>query len=611
MTAIDWTIVGAYFLVSFGIALWYYRRAGRSTDEFFLSGRALPWWVAGTSMVATTFAADTPLAVAELVAKNGVAGNWFWWNLMFGGVLTVFFFARLWRRADILTEVEFCDIRYSGRSADFLRGFKAVYLGLFFNCLIIGWVNIAMTKILEGLFPPETVFDAFPFLSSILSNSGQLYLGGVALMMGFVAVYATMSGLWGVAVTDFFQFILAIGGTVALAFIAVNTAEVGGIDGLRSQLSDWRFRMFPEVDRVFPAYWTQSSAPDDGSGASLLHMTFLGMFAYIGVAWWSVLYPGAEPGGGGYIVQRMMSAKDERHSFLATLWFTVAHYALRPWPWVVVGLVALVMFDLPPDEAGQGYVRVMVEVLPSGLLGLLVASFLAAYMSTITTQLNWGASYLLNDLYRPYIQPDAEEEHYVLVSRILTVVTMLAAMAVTATWNRISAVWELLFNMTAGVGLVLILRWYWWRINAWSELTAFITPMVLAPVVTEVFGVRFPYSLYPIVGVTTLAWLLVTFLTRPTSRETLHRFYRRVHPGGWLWEPIDRELPDVEGDSGHAQLFVNWIAGCLLVLTMLMGTGKLIFFEFSSALLNLVVSAALAVYIYNNLQEMGWKTVTK
>jgi len=612
MSTIDWAVVAAYFVLSFGIALWYYKRAGQDTEEFFLSGRSLPWWVAGTSMVATTFAADTPLVVAELVAKNGVAGNWLWWNLMFGSVLTVFFFARLWRRAGILTEVELCDLRYSGKPAAFLRGFKAIYLGLLFNCLIIGWVNIAMTKVLKVLFPMEAVRETVPFVEQLGLSPGSVYLCMIAGMMTFVAIYAAISGLWGVTVTDFFQFFLAMGGTIALAVIALNVPEVGGIDGLKSSLEDWRFQFFPDINRVFPETWFSSGGGGGGgeAEASLLQMTLLAFFAYTGVAWWSVLYPGAEPGGGGYIVQRMMSAKDEKHSFFATLWFTVAHYALRPWPWVIVGLVALVMFNLPPSEAGKGYVRVMFEVLPAGLLGLLVASFLAAYMSTITTQLNWGTSYVLNDFYRPFVKSDADEQHYVYVSRITTILTMLVALAVTSVWSRISAVWELLFNMTAGVGLVLILRWFWWRINAWSEIAGFITPMILTPIVMEGFQMKFPFSLYPIVAGTTVVWIAATFLTRPTSRETLHTFYKRVHPGGPLWEPIDEELPDVEGDDGYARLFVDWIAGCVLVFSILFGTGKLIFADYVQGAAALFVAAVCVGFIYNDLRQMGWEKVT-
>ncbi len=611
MSGIDWWIVGAYFAISLGIALWYYKRAGEDTEEFFLSGRALPWWVAGTSMVATTFAADTPLAVAELVAKNGVAGNWLWWNLMFGAVLTVFFFARLWRRADILTEIEFCEVRYSGRPAAFLRGFKALYLGILFNCLIIGWVNIAMTKVLEVLFPIDAVNRALPFLQGMNIGDNQVYLAMIALLMTFVAVYAAISGLWGVAVTDFFQFFLAMGGTIALAVIALSVPEIGGIEGLKEQLADWRFRFFPEINRVFPETWVQTEGGGgNGGGASLLQLTLLSFIAYTGVAWWSVLYPGAEPGGGGYIVQRMMSAKDEKHSFFATMWFTIAHYALRPWPWVIVGLVALVMYDLPPGEAGKGYVRVMFDVLPAGLLGVLVASFLAAYMSTITTQLNWGTSYVMHDFYRPFVNRNAGEKHYVFMSRVVTILTMLVALVITSFWSRITAVWELLFNMTAGVGLVLILRWFWWRINAWSEISAFIAPMILTPIIMNYYGVKFPYSLYPIVGFTTLIWLAVTFLTRPTSRETLHEFYRRVHPGGFLWKPIDEELPEVEGDSGHARLLFDWIVGCILVFTVLFGTGKLIFAEYLQGWIALFISLVCVVYIYMDLRKIGWEKVT-
>src|SRR5712692_1412079 len=366
MAFIDWLLIFLYFVISIAIGLFYSKRAGGSMQDFFLSGRNLPWWLAGTSMVATTFSADTPLAVTELVAKNGIAGNWLWWNFVFGGMLTVFFFARLWHRAGVMTDVEFSELRYSGKPAAILRGFRALYLGLFMNCIIMGWVNVAMGSILQGMF-------------GIPHSQVMLYVAGC---MVIVAIYSAVSGLWGVAVTDMFQFVVAMAGTIILAFVVLNIPEVGGIAGLKAKLPQWRFDFFPTVGGL--------DSSDIAKGLALPVGAF---FAYIGIQWWASWYPGAEPGGGGYVAQRMMSAKDEKHSLLATLWFTIAHYCVRPWPWILVGLASLILY---PDLADKklGYVYAMRDFLPSGLLGLLIAAFFAAYMSTISTHLNWGTSYI-------------------------------------------------------------------------------------------------------------------------------------------------------------------------------------------------------------------------
>ncbi|MBM3791681.1 MAG: Na+:solute symporter, partial [Acidobacteria bacterium] len=451
MTILDWSIVFGYFALSAAIGIHYSKRAGGSTHEFFLSGRNLPWWLAGTSMVATTFAADTPLAVTELVARNGIAGNWLWWNFLFGGMLTVFFFARLWRRAGIMTDVEFTELRYSGAAAAFLRGFRAIYLGLFINCVILGWVNLAMASILEGMFavPREQV---------------HLYVIGALVI---TAAYSALSGLWGVAVTDVFQFAIAMAGTLLLAFIVVPLPQIGGLDGLVSRLPDWAFRFTPVIG--------DESAPTAGGAMAISLSAFL---AYVGIQWWASWYPGAEPGGGGYVAQRMMSAKDERHSLFATLWFQIAHYCIRPWPWIVVGLATLVLYpDLPAEQKRLGYIYAMRDYLPSGIRGLLVAAFFAAYMSTVATQLNWGASYVINDFYRRFVRPAGPESHLVAVSRIATILVMAISVAITGMIERISGAWEFIIECGAGLGLVLILRWFWWRVNAWSEIAAMVAPV--------------------------------------------------------------------------------------------------------------------------------------
>jgi len=580
---IDWLLVVGYFITSILIGIHYSRRAGKSTSEFFLSGRNLPWWLAGTSMVATTFAADTPLAVTELVATNGIAGNWLWWNMAFGGMLTVFFFARLWRRAGIMTDVELAELRYSGRPAAFLRGFRALYVGVFLNCIILGWVNLAMASIFQGLF-------------GIPADIVLWYVVGAMIL---TALYSAASGLWGVAVTDAFQFVIAMCGTIVLACVILALPEVGGIEGLRAKLPSSSFDFLPVI------------GSDAEVGASLA-LTITAFLAYIAIQWWASWYPGAEPGGGGYVAQRMMSAKDEKHSLLATLWFTLAHYCLRPWPWILTGLATLVLYpDLGPSEKKLGYVYAMRDYLPPGLLGLLVAAFLAAYMSTISTHLNWGTSYVINDFYRRFVRGAADERHYVLVSRLVTAVLMGVSLIVTSNMETVSGAWTFIIEAGAGLGLVLILRWYWWRVNAWSEITAMIAPVVTYGFIRSMTDIQFPESLFLIVGVTTVCWLAVTFLTKPVDEPVLQAFYRRVHPGGRLWKRISDQLPDVEGDKRHAFLLLDWLSGVVLVYMTLFGTGKILLGETTTGLLFYTVALGAGWIIYNDLSKSGWEKVSK
>lgn len=582
MQLIDYLIILVYFIFSIGIALYYSKRAGRSTDEFFLSGRNLPWYLAGLSMVATTFAADTPLAVTELVAKNGIAGNWLWWNFAFGGLLTVFFFAKLWRRAGIMTEVEFAEIRYSGKPARFLRGFRALYLGLFMNLIIMGWVNKAMATILVGMFGvPE---------SQVL-----FYVLGCMLL---VAVYSALSGLWGVVVTDAFQFFIAMAGSIILAVIVLSAHQVGGIAGLQQKLPAFTFDFFPAIT-------------DTASLGGAFALTVASFLAYVGIIWWASWYPGAEPGGGGYVAQRMMSAKDEKHSLFATLFFQIAHYAIRPWPWILVGLCTLILYPhLGPNEKGLGYIYAMRDYLPVGLKGLLVAAFFAAYMSTIATQLNWGTSYIINDFYKRFVNRGKDEKHYVKISRTTTLLLMFISVFVTMFISRISGAWEFIMECGAGVGLVLILRWFWWRINAWSEISAMITPFIVLPVI-KYYGIAFPHTLFYLVGATTIVWITVTYLTRPTDREVLFSFYRKIHPGGILWREISNQLPEVKSDSGFIAMFVNWFMGVLFVYSMLFGSGSFLFGDIKSTLICLFIAVIAVLVIYRNLSEKGWKTVIK
>ncbi len=583
MQLIDWVIILLYFLFSLLIGLYYSKRAGGSTENFFLSGRKMTWWLAGLSMVATTFAADTPLAVTELVGQNGIAGNWLWWNMLIGGMLTVFFFSRLWRRAEILTDVEFVEFRYSGKQAAVLRGFKAVYLGVFMNTIIMGWVNLAMIKILIGMFPEY-----------VNSSNAILFVGGCMLV---TAIYSALSGLWGVAVTDAFQFLLAIGGCIILAIVVVNSPQIGGLSGLESKLPDWALRFTPEV-----------GAESETGVGGILAMTVSTFLAFVGIQWWASWYPGAEPGGGGYVAQRMMSAKDEKNSLFATLFFQIAHYCIRPWPWIIIGLCSIVLYpDLSHADKGLGFVKSMNDFLPAGLKGLLLAAFFAAYMSTIATHLNWGTSYFINDLYRRFIKKDESEKHYVLISRLATFVFMILSVLVTTQMTTISGVWSFVIECGAGLGLVLILRWFWWRVNALSEIVATVTPFIVYGVLFfGDFNVKFPQTLYIIVPITTAAWIITALITKPTEDSKLRSFYRKVHPGGPGWKKISDMMPEVVPDSGYGLLFVNWFAGIVLVYSFLFGIGKLIFGDLIAAVILILVGLMAAMVIRRNFMKVGW-----
>jgi len=627
---LDISVIIVFFIIIFGIAAYYSKRAGKDTGEFFLSGRNLPWYLAGTAMVATTFAADTPLAVTELVARNGIAGNWLWWNLAIGGMLTVFFFARLWRRAGIMTDVEFVELRYSGNTAAVLRGFRALYLGLFMNAIVMGWVHKAMQKIFYVTIPG---FDSFWL---------------VVITAFIIAIYSSASGLLGTARTDSFQFAFAMLGCIILAIVVVQLPQVGGLVALRQQLAPQVLDFLPRIGKMTVG----------GVTGGVLALSAGAFIAHIGLQWWSSWYPGADPGGGGYIAQRMMSAKDEKHSLFATLWFTIAHYAVRPWPWILVALAALVI--LPRAESpsalqtenptlydrvvqvyvnkvpltemdkqdqafldfyekyentvdpGVMYPKLMVRYLPAGLLGLLIAVFLAAYMSTIASQLNWGTSYLINDFYRRFIKPSAGENHYVLVSRLGIIVMIAFSLFITRFFlTTISGAWEFIINASAGMGAVLILRWFWWRINAWSEISAMVAPLIIYPIAKNGFGLTSPITLYPIVLGTTLVWLFVTFITKPVPDSVLEKFYRRVHPGGIGWKRIAQNLPDVKSDSGFGRLFLDWLCGVILVYSFLFGIGKLILLQFVSGFIFCLVGVIAAAIIYYDLKKRGFASLNK
>lgn len=569
LETLDWIIIASFLLLSLYIGLKYKNEGSSSLDSFFLGGRNLPWYIAGMSMVATTFAADTPLAVTELVAKNGISSNWIWWNFLIGGMLTTFFFANLWRRANVLTELELIELRYSGIPAAILRGFKSIYLGLFMNVLIIGWVNLAMVSIIQVFFdvPPAIAF---------------WYMVGVMII---AMAYSSLSGLLGVAITDTIQFIIAMVGCIILAVIVVNSDKIGGIAALKTKLPEGSLNFLPKI------------GDGSGSGLSTLSISIGAFFSFAAIQWWASWYPGAEPGGGGYIAQRMMSTKNEKDAVFATLFFQIAHYCIRPWPWILVGLCSIVLYPDLTDKK-LGFVMTMKDFLPVGLKGLLFVAFLAAYMSTISTQLNWGASYLVNDLYKRFIKRSneaisskKEEKHYVLVSKLTTVLIMIIGAFVTTQINSIAAVWEFIMECGAGLGLVLILRWYWWRINAWSEIVATLAPFVGYIIghyfLADYFGKSFIENRGPFmftVLFTTLAWLLATFSTKPSEHKTLLGFYDLVKPDG-NWKPFKT---DKKNNSNLFKLIICWISSISLTYSLLFFTGKFILQEYLVSLYFLI-----------------------
>jgi Na+/proline symporter len=585
LTPMDWLVIALYFVFNLSVALYLRKRATKSVSEFFVSGRNASWWLAGTSMVATTFAADTPLAVTGIVARNGIAGNWIWWSMLFSGMLTVFFYARLWRRAGVLTDVEFAELRYSGRPATFLRWFRALYLGLPINLIIMGWVNLAIVKI----------------MIAVLGVSKVEALGIALLIMFITASISTLSGLWGVLWTDLFQFVLKMGMVILLAVFAVQAT--GGMDVLLQKLHELDQR--PNATGSILSF-----IPDLHS----MWMPMITFFVYIAVNWWASWYPGAEPGGGGYVAQRIFSAKDEKHSLLATLWFNIAHYALRPWPWILVALVAVVRYQNDPSfmqDPESGYVRILISDLPAYLRGLMLAAFAAAYMSTIGTQLNWGASYLVNDVYRRFMAPGKNEKHYITVSQSITMLLMILSAVVTLSMDSIAGAWKFLMAIGAGTGLVYILRWFWWRINAWSEISAMIAAFITSLTLQFVFRLdeskpeEFAYLLLITVTVTTAVWLSVTFLTEPEPQIHLLAFYRKVRPSAALWGPIAREAVDVTPQRDGMLNLMDWLCGVGMIYAFLFGAGKVIFGEIILGGGFLLVGIVLGAVIYNDLGKRG------
>ncbi len=566
----DISILAGYFVLSVLLGLYFARRARRSVADYFVSDRNMPWWLAGTTMVATTFSADTPLAVTEMVAKNGVAGNWLWWSMLACGMLTVFFFARLWRRAAVITDVELAELRYSGRPAAFLRGFRAAYLGLLVNVIVMGWVNLGMAKVLGGTL-------------------GISKWAAVLACLALTFLYTAVSGYWAVAATNGFHYLFEMGGAIVLAVVAARAA--GGIDAMKLRLGLAHPAgaapgvTFGTSDAVL-ALW-----PADASWA----LPAVTLAALLGVNWWASWYPGAEPGGGGYVAQNMLACRDERHSRLAALFFNVCHYAMRSWPWVVTALCSLAIFGgavrnaAGAEDPGLNYVRMMTGFLPGGLRGLMLASFAAAYMSTQATQMNWGSSYLVNDLYRRFLRPNATERHYVTASRVATAFTVCLALVATMFMDQISKVWELLLTLGAGTGLVYILRWYWWRVNAWSEVSAMACALV-ASVALRVAGAWWPmldtqtasgFALNLILTtlITTVCWVAVTLSTPAEAVDTLSAFYARVRPAGPGWGPMARAAGRPLRTAELGRNLLLWVAGVAFVYSIMFATGGAVFHQ--------------------------------
>ena len=585
LTQLDWIVVCLYIAVTLVTGLYFARRASRQTDEFFLGGRSMPWWLLGTSMVATTFSTDTPNLVTDLVRTGGVSENWIWWAMAISGMCTVFFYAQLWRRSNILTDVGFYELRYSGRPAAFLRGFRALYLGIFFNVMIMATVTLAAIKI-GGVLLGVSKYE-------------------VILIAGTVtALYSATSGFWGVVVTDLLLFIVAMTGSLAAAYYAVQQPAVGGLNGLFTNPAlEGKLALLPDFT-------------DLHSAAAIFIIP-------IAVQWWSTWYPGAEPGGGGYIAQRMLAAKDESHALKATLWFNLAHYALRPWPWIIVALASLIVYPtLDSIQAAfptvdPSIVRhdlaypAMLVFLPSGLLGLVVASLAAAYMSTISTHLNWGASYIIDDWYRRFISPDREDRHYLRLARLATIGLIILAGIVSLWLENALQAFQILLQIGAGTGLVFLLRWFWWRINAWSEISAMIISFLIAVyfefVHTNILGLEpLEPSFQLVFGVllTSIGWVTVTLLTPPASPETLKSFHQLIRPmgGGWRGAGLGLE-PEPNGSSPTAA-FLAWFLGCIAIYGALFGTGYALYGRNTLSLLCITIAALAILWLFRLLPKI-------
>lgn len=584
LTTVDGVIIVVYLLLIAIIGVWYSRTAGSSLSQFFLSGRSLPWWLAGTSMVATTFAADTPLVVVGLTAKHGLAGNWFWWSFALGGMITVFVYAQLWRRSEVVTDVEIIKMRYGGWPASLLRYTRALYIALIVNPIIIGWVVKAMLLVLQ-----QTIFH-----NQSDPSQTQFYSWAVVLvMMLVVGVYATLSGMWGVALADVVQFVIAMAGCIWLAIVVVD--QLGGMESIQQRVVENTGN--PQAINFLPTF-------DADNQWMPLHVFVI----LISMQWWATWYPGAEPGGGGYVVQRMASARNERHALLATWWYQLAHYCLRPWPWLIVALAAIAVYPNLSNEAepGVGFPQIMRDYCPPGLRGMMLIAFFSAFMSTISTQMNWGASYLVNDFILPVFAPKATAKQQTRISRMTSVGVILLGCGVAVMMVvyevSIDEAWKLLAALGAGSGLVYMLRWYWWRINAWSEISAMVASLAyysllsssrFAEIWEQQWGTQLrSEELMSMVAVLTIAtWIPITLLTRPEHEKLLSQFFAKVRPNALGWGPIANKNPDVDSDRDLTMRLVCAALGATSIYSILPGVGYLLFGQYLWA----GIAAAIAV----------------
>jgi solute:Na+ symporter, SSS family len=595
LTTLDWLIVLASLLICFGPALFFGRRAGRSTSEFFGSGRAVPWWLAGLSMVATTFSADTPNLVTDIVRRNGVAGNWVWWAFVLTGVSTVFFYARLWRRSGVLTDLEFYELRYSGSAASAVRGFRALYLGLFFNCMIMASVNLATCKIAGILFGLER--------------------WQTLLLVGTMNVtFAAFAGLWGVLVIDMIQFFMKMTAVIAAAYFAVTSPQVGGLSALVSKVSAME-------GPGGIAYL--NLLPDFSSNWDLAVAVFI---MPIAVQWWAVWYPGAEPGGGSYIAQRMLASKSEKDALAAVLFFNIAHYALRPWPWILVALCSLIVYpqlsdiqqafpNLDPRLLGHDIAYpAMLTLLPAGFLGLMVGGLIAASSSTILTHLNWGASYLVHDFYRRFIRTDADERHYVFAGRIATMLLFVCAAASVYLLDTAKDVFDVILQVGAGTGLLYLVRWFWWRVTAWSEIVAMASSFAVSVglLVLKTQGIVFSThtALLATVAITTVCWVATAYLGPETDREVLIAFYRKIRPSGPGWRPIRDVAGPAAADEGDDMplALLGWLAGSTAIWSALFAEGNYLYGRMPQAIFLTVVFAVSSLALVFVMRRMRYST---
>src|ERR1700733_6066601 len=612
-TLLDWSAILGYLLITLALGLYFRRRSGESTESYFVSGRNVSWWLAGTSMVATTFAADTPLVVAGLVYTQGIAGNWIWWSFLLSGMMTVFLYARLWRRSGLLTDVQFAEMRYAGKPAAFLRGFRAIYLGLLINCLILGWVDKAMVSIISTTMSPTMAgWPILTHFSHALTSlfglafsgpEGQALIICVFFLFPFTGLYVSLGGLWGVLWTDLFQFILKMGIVIAVAYYGVVAA--GGLGALITKLDAMSKANGASNPLAFLSDF--SIGLDTQALWTLPVITFL---VYLGVQWWAFWYPGSEPGGGGYIAQRIFSARDERNCLLAVLWFNIAHYALRPWPWILTALAALVLYPgLHHPESG--YMLVVSQHVPAALRGVVVAGFMAAFISTYATQLNWGASYLVSDFYRRFLKPGASDAHYVMMSRVATVLLVIVSAFVSMQLSSIRSGWGFVLEAGAGTGGVYLLRWYWWRINAWSEISAMATALVSSVLLRWVVPfagsgpVLFAKTAVTTTLITTLVWVVVTLITGPEPEAKLIEFYKKVRPDVRGWRPVAKLAPSVTPTVDIGRNLAAWLLGCAMVYLALFGIGRFVLGGYAQGL-GLALGSVICAFLLRANLRKSW-----